>query len=45
MLLKLFLLLVVLDINSAVTVWNSLPDSIRESSNIDIFKRKVKTLI
>jgi len=28
---------------SAVAVWNSLPDSIRESSNIDIFKRKVKT--
>jgi len=28
--------------HSAVAVWNSLPDSIRKSSNIDIFKRKVK---
>ena len=31
--------------HSAVAVWNSLPDSIRDSSNIDIFKRKVKTLL
>jgi len=29
--------------HSAVAVRNSLPDSIRESSNIDIFKRKFKT--
>jgi len=29
--------------HSVGAVWNSLPDSIRESSNIDIFKRKVKT--
>jgi len=29
--------------HSAVAVWNSLSDGIRESSNIDIFKRKVKT--
>ena len=27
---------------SAVAVWNSLPDDIRNSANIDIFKRKVK---
>jgi hypothetical protein len=26
--------------HSAVAVWNSLPDSVRDSSNIDIFKRK-----
>jgi hypothetical protein len=31
--------------HSAVAVWNSLPDSIRDSSNIDIFKRKVKTYL
>ena len=31
--------------HSAVAVWNSLPDSIRDSSTIDIFKRKVKTLL
>jgi len=31
--------------HSEVAVWNSLPDSIRDSSNIDIFKRKVKTLL
>ena len=31
--------------HSAVAVWNNLPDSIRDSSNIDIFKRKVKTLL
>jgi len=29
--------------HSAVAVWNSLPDSIYESSNIDTFKRKVMT--
>jgi hypothetical protein len=29
--------------HSAVAVWNSLPDSTRDSSNIDIFKPKVKT--
>ena len=29
--------------HSAVAVWNSLPDSIHNSSNIDIFKREVKT--
>jgi len=27
--------------HSAAAVWNSLPDSIRETSNIYIFKRKV----
>ena len=31
--------------HSAVAVWNSPPDSIRDSSNIDIFKRKFETLI
>jgi hypothetical protein len=31
--------------HSAVAFWNSLPDSIRDSSNIDIFKRKVTTLL
>jgi len=40
MLLKLFLLLVDY---SVVAVWNSLPDSIRDSAIIDIFKRKAKT--
>jgi len=29
--------------NSAVTVWNNLPDSIRHCTNIDIFKRRLKT--
>ena len=29
--------------HSVTAVWNSLPDSICESSNIDIFERKVKT--
>ena len=29
--------------HSAVAVWNSLPNRIRDSSNIDHFKRKVKT--
>jgi len=31
--------------HSAVAVWNSLPDSIRESSNVDIFKRRIKTYL
>jgi len=31
--------------HSAVAVWNSLPDSIRNSTNIHIFKRNVKTLL
>jgi len=34
-------ILVILEI-SAVAVWNSLPDTIRNSSDIDIFKRKIK---
>jgi len=31
--------------HSAVAVWNSLPDSSPDSSNLDIFKRKVKALL
>ena len=31
--------------HSAMAVWNSLPGSIRDPSNVDIFKRKVKKLV
>jgi len=30
-------------IHSAVAVWNSLPDNIQNSTNIDCFKRNVNT--
>jgi len=29
--------------HSAVAVWNSLPDNIRNSANVDILKRNIKT--